>query len=57
MITAITEIKANTTKKSNEIFYIIKSGCQWRILPKDFPPYSTVHSFIDDVGLRGYGKK
>ncbi|WP_006298924.1 transposase [Holospora undulata] len=57
MIAAITEIKANTTKKSNEIFYIIKSGCQWRILPKDFPPYSTVHSFIDDVGLRGYGKK
>ena len=29
----------------NAIFYIIKTGCQWRFLPKDFPPYSTVHSF------------
>ncbi|WP_084490960.1 transposase [Holospora elegans] len=29
----------------NAVFYIIKSGYQWRILPKDFPPYSTVHSF------------
>lgn len=29
----------------NAVFYIIKTGCQWRFLPKDFPPYSTVHSF------------
>lgn len=20
------------------IFYMVKSGCQWRMLPKDFPP-------------------
>ena len=25
--------------------YIVKTGCQWHFLPKDFPPYSTVHSF------------
>jgi transposase len=24
------------------IFYILATGCQWRALPKDFPPYSTV---------------
>jgi transposase len=24
------------------IFYIAQSGCQWRMLPKDFPPYTTV---------------
>ncbi|HEX8936811.1 MAG TPA: transposase, partial [Sphingomicrobium sp.] len=24
------------------IFYILSSGCQWRALPKEFPPYSTV---------------
>ena len=29
----------------NAVFYIIKTGCQWRMLPRDFPPYSTVHSF------------
>ena len=26
----------------NSIFYIAQSGCQWRLLPKDFPPYTTV---------------
>jgi transposase len=29
----------------NAVFYVIKTGCQWRFLPKDFPHYSTVHSF------------
>ena len=26
----------------NAILYIAASGCQWRALPKDFPPCSTV---------------
>lgn len=26
----------------NAIFYILRTGCQWRYLPKDFPPKSTV---------------
>lgn len=29
----------------NAVFYLVKTGCQWRFLPKDFPPYSTVHTF------------
>ncbi|WP_075260295.1 transposase [Holospora undulata] len=49
--------KYNKKEGGNAVCYIIKSGYQWCILPKDFPPYSTVHCFIDDVGLRGYGKK
>ena len=20
------------------VFYVLKTGCQWRLLPKDFPP-------------------
>jgi putative transposase len=28
------------------IFYIVQSGCQWRMLPKDFPPYSTVQRYF-----------
>ena len=28
------------------IFYILSSGCQWRALPKDFPPYSTVQGYF-----------
>ena len=24
------------------ILYIASTGCQWRMLPKDFPPFTTV---------------
>ena len=29
------------------IFYILRAGCQWRYLPKDFPPKSTVWKYFD----------
>jgi putative transposase len=29
------------------IFYLLRSGCQWRYLPKDFPPKSTVWGYFD----------
>jgi putative transposase len=25
------------------IFYVLKSGCPWRLLPRDFPPWETVY--------------
>jgi putative transposase len=28
------------------IFYILSTGCQWRALPSDFPPYSTVQGYF-----------
>ena len=28
----------------NAILYLNKTGCQWRMLPKDFPPWRAVHS-------------
>ena len=30
----------------NAIFYIAQSGCQWRLLPKDFPPFTTVQRYF-----------
>ena len=27
----------------NAVFYIAQSGCQWRMLPKEYPPRTTVH--------------
>src|SRR4051794_41336889 len=27
----------------NAVFYVLGTGCQWRALPKDLPPLSTVH--------------
>jgi putative transposase len=29
------------------IFYILRTGCQWHYLPKDFPPKSTVWRYFD----------
>lgn len=28
------------------IFYVLATGCQWRALPKDLPPKSTVHDHL-----------
>jgi putative transposase len=30
----------------NAIFFVLKTGCQWRALPKDFPPRSTVQYYF-----------
>jgi putative transposase len=32
----------------NAILYILATGCQWRALPKDFPPRSTVQYYFYD---------
>ena len=28
----------------NALFYMIRCGCPWRYLPKDFPPFTTVQN-------------
>jgi putative transposase len=30
----------------NAIFYVDRTGCQWRALPHDFPPWSTVWTYF-----------
>ena len=30
------------------IFYLLQSGCQWDMLPKDFPPWQTVYRYFRD---------
>jgi putative transposase len=30
------------------VFYILRSGCQWRYLPTDFPPKSTVWRYFNE---------
>src|SRR5258705_10222028 len=30
------------------ILYIARTGCQWRMLPKDFPPFTTVQGYFYD---------
>lgn len=28
------------------VLYLLKSGCQWRMLPGEFPKWRTVHSYF-----------
>jgi putative transposase len=30
----------------NAIFYVLRGGCQWRLLPKEFPPHQTVYHYF-----------
>lgn len=32
------------------LLYVLKSGCQWRMLPSDFPKWRTVHQYYLDWG-------
>jgi putative transposase len=31
----------------NAIFYLTRSGCSWRMLPRDFPPWKTVYNYFE----------
>jgi putative transposase len=30
----------------NAIFYLLRTGCQWRMLPREFPPWGTVYHYF-----------
>jgi putative transposase len=30
----------------NAVFYVLKSGCQWRMLPRELPPWRTVFHYF-----------
>ena len=34
------------TKILDAIFYVLKSSCQWRMLPKEFAPWKTVYDYF-----------
>lgn len=36
----------------NAIFYLNKTGCQWRMLPSDFPPWKTVYDHYSNWNRR-----
>lgn len=29
----------------NAILYVVRTGCQWRMLPKEYPPWQTVYRY------------
>ncbi len=42
---------------TNAVLYLGDTGCKWRQLPHDFPPYSTVHSFYRRARINGLWNK
>ena len=40
--------KTNLRDVVDAVFYVLRTGCQWRYLPKDFPPKSTAWRYFDE---------
>ena len=38
--------KTDMREVMNAVLYVLATGCQWRALPKDFPPRSTVYAYF-----------
>ena len=53
LFSGLREYKWPKRELTNAVLYFVKTGCQWRQLPHDFPPYSTVHSFYRRAKLSG----
>ena len=49
--------KHSKRKLVNAVRYLNKTGCQWRMLPKDFPNCQTVHSFYRRAVKNGLWEK
>src|SRR5436190_2218021 len=45
--------KTNLRDVVDAILYVLRTGCQWRYLPKDFPPKSTVWRYFDEWRYNG----
>ena len=41
----------------NALFYVYRTGCQWRALPHDFPPWSTVWSYFRNLAQHDTWKR
>ena len=38
--------KTNLREVLNAIFYLVRSGCQWRMIPHEFPPWRTCYNYF-----------
>lgn len=41
----------------NAVLYLVKTGCQWRNLPKDFPKWKSVYTFFRRAKRKGVWDK
>ncbi|VTR93083.1 Putative uncharacterized protein OS=uncultured marine microorganism HF4000_APKG2J17 GN=ALOHA_HF4000APKG2J17ctg1g19 PE=4 SV=1: DUF4096 [Gemmata massiliana] len=40
--------QTSTRDALDGIFYVLRTGCPWRFLPKEFPPRSTTWRYFDE---------
>lgn len=45
--------EVNMREVINSILYLNRTGCAWRMLPHDFPPWGTVHYYYRLFRLEG----
>ena len=47
----------NMREVVNGILYLVRTGCSWRQLPHDFPPWGTVHWYYRCFRIDGTWQK
>ena len=41
----------------NAVFYVLRSGCHWRLLPREYPPWKTVYHYFRQWRINGTFEK
>ena len=49
--------KTDLREVVNTVLNMASAGCQWKLLPKNFPPISTVQRFFISCATAGCGKR
>lgn len=49
--------EVNLREVLNGLFYYLRTGCQWRAMPHDFPPWSTIAGYYRKWRLDGTWKR
>ena len=39
------------------VLYVLKSGCQWRMLPQEYPKWRTVHEYFSQWSFAVEGQE
>lgn len=48
--------KVDIREVINAVFYLLRSGCAWRMLPNDFPKWRTVYGYFNEWKKDGIWK-
>lgn len=49
--------RRNLRDVMNGIFFVLRTGCQWRMMPKEYPPGQTCHRYFQKLNQAGVFQK